>query len=363
MIRHWTLNRYLAAQYTQWLAVILSALTGIVYMFNVAELMRRAADHRDTGFYLILKMGIYKVPDTIEQILPFAVLFAGMLTFWRLTRSQELIVARAAGVSAWQFLAPALMVTLAFSFFNMTLLNPIGSVFNSRYKELDMHFLQHSPTLDLTGAGLWLRQSDSDRRYLIHADHVSMTPLTMTPMFGLIYDKDDHYLGRMDATKATLNDGYWDIENVWFNWDQQPPQHQDNYKLPTNLTFNRIQESMSPPNTISFWELPRFIRALKAIGLPQARHELAFQSLLAQPVLQGSMVFFAAIFSLRMSRRGNVTLLVASGASLGVGIFVLNGIVRAFGANQAIPATLAAWAIPLVALLLSNTVLLNLEDS
>ena len=47
------------------------------------------------------------------QILPFAVLLGGILCFWRLTRSSELIVARAAGVSAWEFLAAPTLCALA----------------------------------------------------------------------------------------------------------------------------------------------------------------------------------------------------------------------------------------------------------
>ena len=48
------------------------------------------------------------------QILPFAVLLGGMLCFWRLTRSSELIVARAAGISAWEFLAAPTLCALLF---------------------------------------------------------------------------------------------------------------------------------------------------------------------------------------------------------------------------------------------------------
>ncbi|HEU0117653.1 MAG TPA: LptF/LptG family permease, partial [Alphaproteobacteria bacterium] len=188
MIGHWTLNRYFGRQYLLWFSLFLFGLAGIIFLFEIAELLRRAADRPDASFMLVLRMGVYKLPETIEKILPFVVLFAGMFTFWRLTRSQELIIARATGVSAWQFLFPALVVTLLFSFFNVTLLNPIGAVFNSRYRELEMHYLQRVPTLELTGAGLWLRQRDNDRHYLLHADHVEMGPLTLTPLMAFIYD-------------------------------------------------------------------------------------------------------------------------------------------------------------------------------
>lgn len=362
MIQHWTLNRYFGRQYLLWFALFLSVLTGIIFLFEVAELLRRAADRPDAGFILVLKMGVYKLPETIEKILPFVVLFAGMFTFWRLTRSQELVVVRSAGVSAWQFLTPALAVTLLFSFFNVTLINPVGAVFNARYKALEQRYLERGPTLELTGAGLWLRQRDNDRRYLLHADHVDLEPLTMTPVIVFIYDNDDHYLGRIDAPQAVLQNGYWEIKNAWFNWDQKPPEHQDNYSLSTSLTLDKIQESMAQPNTISFWELPGFIRALKAIGLPPARHQLEFQRLLSQPILLCAMVFLAAAFSLRMSRRGGVMTIIIAGIMAGSTVFVLGNVATALGANQRLPVVLAAWAIPIAALALGNAALLYLED-
>jgi lipopolysaccharide export system permease protein len=362
MMERWVLQRYFGRQYLLWFLVFLGSLSGIVFLFEVAELMRRAGGRADVGFAIIVKMGIYKLPETIERILPFVVLFAGLFTFWRLTRSQELVIARSVGVSAWQFMMPALVVTLAFSLLNVTVINPVGAAMNARYKILEMHYLDRVPTLELTGAGLWLRQHDAQKHYLLHADHVDMDPLTLTPLMAFIYDDNNTYLGRIDAPQAVLKDGAWDVPDAWLNMDQQPPQHVDDWRLPTTLTLGKIQESMAAPNTISFWELPRFIRALKTIGLPQTRHQLEFQSLLSQPLLLCSMVFFAASFALRMNRRGGVTAMILSGVFLGSSFYMLNNLVNALGDNQTLPVVLAAWAIPAVALALSNAALLHLED-
>ncbi len=362
MIQHWTLNRYLGRQYLMWFLVFLGALAGIIFLFEIAELLRRAADEPNANFILIIKMGLYKLPETVERVLPFVVLFAAMFTFWRLTRSHELVIVRSAGVSAWQFLMPALTVTLLFSFFNVTVLNPIGAVFNARYKMLESRYLAHAPTLELTGAGLWLRQRDNDRHYLLHADHVSTDPLTLTPLIVFIYDNNDHYLGRIDAPKGVLQEGYWEIGDAWLNLDQKPPEHVDRTSITTTLTLDKIQESMAPPNTISFWELPGFIRALRAIGLPPARHELEFQGLLSHPVLLCAMVFVAAAFSLRMSRRGGLLPIIIGGVIAGSTVFVLGNVASALGINQRLPVILAAWAIPIAALALANAALLYLED-
>lgn len=361
-MKRWVLQRYFGRQYLLWFLVFLLGLSGIIFLFEVAELARRAGGRSDVGFFVVLKMGAYKLPETVEHILPFVVLFAGLFTFWRLTRNQELVIARSVGVSAWQFLTPALLVTLAFSSLNITVINPIGAAMNAQYHAMEMHYLDRVPTLELSGAGLWLRQHNADKHYLLHADHVAMDPLTLTPLMAFIYDDANAYLGRIDAPQAVLQNGAWDMHDAWINMDKKPPEHVNDWRLPTTLTLGKIQESMATPNTISFWELPRFIRALKTIGLPQSRHQLAFQNLLSQPFLLCSMVLFAAAFALRMNRRGGVTGMILAGVLLGSFVYTLNNVVNALGINQTLPVPLAAWAIPLVALALGNAALAHMED-
>lgn len=362
MMRSWTLVRYLGRQYFVWFAAFLVGLAGIIYLFEVAELMRRSANLDDATLSVVLRMGAYKLPDTIEKILPFVVLFSGMFTFWRLTRSQELIVARAAGVSAWQFLAPALFVTLFFGVIYVMLMNPLGATMNARYKAMETRYLRRSPSLELTGAGLWLRQEDGERQYLLHADRVSMDPLTLTPVIVFIYDQNNDYLGRIDAPRAVLRGQKWEITDAWFNWGDESPLHQDVFTLETTLTREKIQESMASPSTISFWQLPGFIKALHSIGLPAIRHELRLQTLLAEPFLLCAMVLFAAAFSLRLNRRGGILNAMMAGMFTGSFIFSMNNVVTALGENQTLPVIVAAWAIPLAALAGGQATLLYLED-
>jgi lipopolysaccharide export system permease protein len=362
MTKSLTLPRYLARQYLAWFFIFLAGLAGIIYLFEVAELLRRAADIPDATFGIVLRMGLYKMPDTIEKVLPFVVLFAGMFTFWRLTRSQELVIARASGVSAWQFLAPSLLATFLFASLNVTLINPLGAVLNGKYRMLEAHYLQRSASLELTGAGLWLRQEEGAHRYLLHADRVETDPLRLVPVIVFIYDRANVYQGRVDAPKATLENGAWTIPDAWVNADDKMPEHRDVFTLPTTLTLKRIQESMAPPNTISFWKLPRFINTLHAIGLPATRHELAFQTLLAEPVLLSAMIFFAAAFSLRLTRRGGILKAAVLGLFTGGAVFSLNSVITEMGANQSFPIGLAAWAVPLLALVAGPTLLLHLEE-
>lgn len=103
---------YLAIRYTVSFLQILGALLAIVYLFDTVELLRRAAKFDNVPFTLVLQMGLLKLPDIGQIVLPFAILFSRFIPsgFWPAGR--ELVIIRAAGMSVWQFLGPIILVAL-----------------------------------------------------------------------------------------------------------------------------------------------------------------------------------------------------------------------------------------------------------
>ena len=77
-----TMSRYLARSYLLNLVMMLAALLAVVYLFDTVELLRRASK-REVPFSLILQMGILKLPEIGQIILPFSILFSAMFTFWK----------------------------------------------------------------------------------------------------------------------------------------------------------------------------------------------------------------------------------------------------------------------------------------
>ena len=126
-------------------------------------------------------MAALKLPHTAQDVMPFAILFGTMLAFWRLTRSNELVVARAAGVSVWGFLTPAILVAMLVGVVAVTLFNPIASAMEASYEKLENRILRQSgDPLSLSNAGLWLRQSDAaDGQIIIHGEKVASPDLLL----------------------------------------------------------------------------------------------------------------------------------------------------------------------------------------
>lgn len=364
-----TLSIYIVRQFALSVTGMLLALSGLVAMFDFIELLRRSASRPDVSFGMVSEIAALRLPYIAMQILPFAVLLGGILCFWRLTRSSELIVARAAGVSAWEFLTAPTLCALLFGMIATAVVSPVSSVMLARAEALDNALLKTGGgPLALNGGQLWVRQSDRMLTpkgvAIIHAHNVELRDKHLTAQQVSVFrlDGSDKLLTRIEATQATLDAGHWQLDNARALRPDQLPGPPETVDLPTDLTVNRVQESFASPDTLSVWALPGFIALLDRSGFSSIRHRLHFQALLALPLLAATMTLLSAGFSMRPARRGGVAKMIGSGVSAGFALFVVSKVAEEIGQSGALPVTLAAWAPAAAGLMMSVALLLHTED-
>lgn len=344
---------------------VFMVLLGVIYLFDTVELLRRAATNQNVDTALILKMGLLKLPFMGQKMFPFAVLFGAMVAFWRLTRSRELMVTRAAGVSAWQFLLPVLALAFVLGLFKIMAFNPAASALLSRYERLDATYLKgQTSLLALSKSGLWLRQANEKSQSVIHAYRVSLdgTDIDLSEVTIFVYSGVDQFESRITAKSARLEDGFWHLRDVWVYQPDKPLRQVDEYWFETDLTLDNIQDSFASPETMSFWDLPKFIENLDRAGFSALRHRLYWHSLLAAPLLLCAMILIAATFTLRQSRTGNTAFVVMGGVFAGFILFFFSDVVFALGLRDSIPIALAAWTPSGIFTLLGLAMVFHLED-
>jgi lipopolysaccharide export system permease protein len=374
-----TLTLYVARGFLAAAGLMLLSLTGLVALFDFIELLRRAATRPAVGFDIPLTIAALRLPFVALQILPFAVLLGGIVAFWRLTRSSELIVARAAGVSAWGFLAGPVAVALVLGLGATFGISPLSSSLLARAERMDQANLRTGGGLtSLAGGRLWLRQADrglEPQGVAILAGRPVAVPGTGAepstpgaPRFALQevtvwrLSADDRPLARIEAPRARLIDGAWVLEDAVTFGNGRLASPPAPFSLPTELTPERIQDSFASPETLGFWSLPGFIAVLEASGFSAVRHRIQFHSLLALPVLSIAMALLAAGFSMRQTRRGGVAQMIGGGVAAGFALFVVGRVSSEFGEAGSLPVELAAWAPTVAGLLLALALLLHLED-
>ena len=272
-----TLSFYIGRQFLLSFVVLFALFLLLIVLIDVVELLRRTASRPDITFSMVVEMAFLKLPHMGQQAFPFAVLFGGMAAFWRLTRTNELVITRAAGVSVWQFLFPVIAIAFMLGVFQVTVLNPLASTTLSRFERLEALRLKGKNSfLALSQGGLWLRQANADGQSVIHSDFVIQTgkDVELRNVIVFNYQGADRFHSRIDADKARLEDGFWHMTNAWVHQPERAPRWEKDYWLATDLTLGKIQDSFSPTETMSFWELPGFINTLKKAGFSAVRHRL-----------------------------------------------------------------------------------------
>jgi len=358
----WTLYRYLARQFLFGVGLVYGALLMLAFSIDIVELINRTAGH-SVATAAVFGMALLQLPDLGQILLPFAILGGGVFCFVRLSRYQELVATRAAGVSAWDFLVPPLAVAIAIGVFMVVVVTPVSARMLAQFAALEAKYIKgEASQLSVSANGLWLRQGDQNHQSVIHALSVSDQGVHLDDVIIFLYGPNDHVEGRIDAKDAQLAHGAWVLDNAWVSDADGHVKHYDRYELQTTLTPAQIQESFASPETLSFWDLPHFIRAAKNAGFSTVRYRLYLYSLLTLPVLFAAMVFMAASFSLKLVRSGGVGRVVLISFLSGFAVFFFSYLTRALGQSSILPVGLAATAPAAAAILIGMTLVFHQED-
>ena len=358
-----TLNFYLVKKYTFNFLTIIIALLALIYMFDVVELLRRAADTQGIPLKTIFILGLYKLPEVGQELFTFAVLFSAILTFWQLTKRYELMVLRSAGLSVWQFIVPILCAAFIIGAVKIMMINPLSVMLISRYENLEAQYLSNqNNAISISEQGLWLRQDYNQGSAIIHARNIRLPEWELSNLSVFIIDEEDKFLQRIDSKLATLQEEKWNFVGATVNAPGQIPQKYKNISLATEMTIEQLENSFSSARTISFWQFPNYIRTLEKTGFNARPLKIYFQSLLAQPLLFMSMILLAATVSLRPPRNGSAILLIMGGVGIGFIVFFTSNFLQALGASAQIPLFVAAWFPAMITFLLGIGVLMTLED-
>lgn len=355
-----TLARYLSWRFLGTVLGVFGTMFTLIYLIDFVELFRRSGDAKGATAYLVAFLSVLRVPAIAEQMLPFAVLFGAMFAFLNLTRKLELIVARAAGVSVWQFLLPPVTIALLLGLFAVMVYNPLSAVFKQRADRLELKlFGQKGGGGD---ADLWIRQKSLDGQSILRATRASDGGTTLSGVTAFVYEPDGSFMERVESSRAELHPGYWSLEKARVLAPDAAPTDDGTYLLASNLTPEQVTQSFVAPESVPFWSLPDVREKTERAGLDATAYALQYQKLLARPLLFVAMVLVAASFSLRFFRFGGVARMVAGGVASGFVLYVATKLVGDLGGAGLLSTTVAAWSPAIVGSMLGSLVLLYQED-
>ena len=125
--------------------------------------------------------------------------------------------------------------------FSSTAFNPLAAHARDQAERLYAEaFGRESTALGSKGAGPWLRQDGLDGQSILSAASARRRGTELTSVTAFVYDKGGSFTERIDATRATLQEGFWVLkEAVQFDRERVLTQTWLDYPI---LTFEEAPQ-------------------------------------------------------------------------------------------------------------------------
>ena len=339
-----TLGRYFAGRFVVSAVGVFASIFLLLVLVDYIEMVRKTSGLASVSAIMVAKTSLYRVPQLLEKMMPFCVLIGAMTCYLALSRRLELVVARAAGVSAWQFMAPALASSIVLGSLATIAYNPMSANLRELSKRMEAELFGSAPGGGIQDAsGFWLNQVASDGQWIINAARSEQQGVRLTGLTVFKFDNDFQFKERIEAREATLEEGRWVFKSARRFSLGALPVDQDSFFIATSLSPAQVRNSFSTPETVSFWQLPGYIRSSESSGFATAGYRLQYHKLIAQPFLLAAMVMLAASVSLRFFRFGGVQKMVLSGVGAGFLLYVLSKVTEDLSKAELMHPIAAAW--------------------
>ena len=355
-----TLNRYFFRRYVISFFSTLIVVFALVYLIDMIEVSRRGR-FADVGFTTIALISALRVPSFIEQAFPFIILFSSIFTLLSLNRKLELVVARAAGVSVWQMLAPFIVASALLGLAATFLYNPIAAMAQARSGEIETEIRGRAPRAN-NGLAPWLRQTGEGVESIIGAKAVSHGGLELGGVTAFIMAPDGTVRERIDAPSASLVKNAWQIASPTMTRIGYTPERLGSFRLPTTLRPEFVEQRLADPQAIPIWDLYSKIEVARSLGYNAEAFAMHYNSLVAKPALFVAMTLLAATVAVQFARTGQSGRTIAGGIASGFVLYVVTFLAQALGSNSVVPPVVAAWFPVVAAGLFGVTILLHQED-
>jgi lipopolysaccharide export system permease protein len=301
-----------------------------------------------------------RVPQLIQLFLPFAVLLATLVTLATLNQNSEVVIFKAAGISAHQILAPLFVAAFGIAVANFVFNEAVTTRATQQLKVWQDNEYRRVPGAKKPINETWVRGGND----LFRATGVSGLD-DKTLLEGVtIYDRTENRLvSIVMADSARPIDAGWRLANARVfdvargTVTVKPELDFKSVVMPRQFTTTSINPAWLP-----LWELWPQIAEQRAAGKPVDTLVAAAWHKISGPLSTVLMPLLGAVAAFGLARSGRLFVRAVIGMFLGFAFFVADNFMLAMGNFGTVPPVMAAWAAFLLFFLIGEAVLIRTEE-
>ena len=147
---------------------VLGIVAALIFLVEFVEHIRKYSD--DGSLRQIVALTLLRIPETLAEAFSIIMLISSITLFLSLARSSEMVIFRAAGISALRLVFIPVGLAILVGFLVITILNPVVAGTQRNYEVMrDTVSGSTSSRFSLSDEGLWLRQATGGIETIIRA--------------------------------------------------------------------------------------------------------------------------------------------------------------------------------------------------
>lgn len=356
------LDRYIGRIILQYTMIVLLILLGLFTFVNFLDQLG-SMGQGDYDIWQVMRFVALSTPRVIYEIFPMCAMLGTTIGLSMLANDSELIVMRASGISMLRITASALRIGALFVIISII----FGEVISPYTETAAQRGKAQALEQDIkqgTNFGLWLRDNDT----YVNIDQV-LPDLTLLNLKVFEFDQNNQLRSLVTAEEGSFeetegNQNYWQLKNIkqtQINLEGTPEvTAQPEAKWVSGVSPQILSVFLTGPEQLSFLQLRRYIRHLKANAQNTDSYELTYWSKLMLPLSTAIMVILAIPFVFSNIRSGNLGRNIFIGIMIGLGFYVFNKsfgfVVLAYGISPMVGSVVPVLLFLLVALIMIQRV-------
>ena len=337
------LDRYVAKQYLQLATLSFVGFLGIFYLVTFLEISDRLF-RGDTTLDVVLEYFWYATPQFVYYVLPISALVSTLVSVGLLTKTSELTVMKACGISLYRVSLPLVLFALLWSGALFGMSESFLADANRRANELNRIIRGGSPQHVDILQRRWLMGEDGT---IYHYGHFDPAGVTLHGLTTYRFADGDWRLAEIRFAGTAVHDDGWLGRDVWvreFGPDRSPGAFRASPELPLAIVAPEAFATERPDaERMNYQELDGYIAELSASGVDVAPLRVELQRKLSFPFVTLVLTLIAIPFAITTGRHGALSG-VGIGIVLALAYWVVVSMFAAIGSAGILAPLLAAWA-------------------
>lgn len=334
-------------------------------MYSLIDFLEKNARYfprYDTPASVIFEFYLLQQPKMFVDILPFATLFASIITLWLFSRSGEIAAARAAGASLYAIGFPLFLAGMLLSVSSFCISEWIVPAAQNRLRYVESVKIEGSRLSRTFLESNWIRSGP----LVMHFERYDRVRgvLRQPTLYSLEAQGEIEWIAKSPTAAYDRDTGSWVLMHAVKTTfprmsSDLSQQSQKNVlkieywpRIDSNLGAEppRILSSGIAPNELGFFELKDLIRESETAGISAEKKLVDLYQKTSMPLANVLFVFLAMPFAMRRERQRETYTGILMALGLALMFWIGNLSLRGLAQSEVLPPFIAAFLMSFVLL-------------